>query len=156
MDITIDIDNYKLNVRAACMIIHNNKILLHKNINSDHYALLGGRVEIGENTEETIKREVQEEIGKKIKIIGYIATIENFFETEEIKYHEYMFVYQAEFEEEEDKKIQETIKNIEGKEYLQYEWIDLDKIEQYPIKPIIIKEILKEQKYPVHKINNHM
>ena len=27
MDITIDVNDYKLNVRAACVIKHNNKIL---------------------------------------------------------------------------------------------------------------------------------
>ena len=43
MDITIDVDNYKLNVRAAGVMIHNGKILVHRNINSDHYALIGGR-----------------------------------------------------------------------------------------------------------------
>ena len=45
MDITIDVDDYKLNVRAAGVMIHNDKILVHKNVNSDHYALIGGRVE---------------------------------------------------------------------------------------------------------------
>jgi len=47
MDITIDVNDYKLNVRAACVIKHNNKILVHKNINSNHYCLIGGRVKIG-------------------------------------------------------------------------------------------------------------
>ena len=59
MDITIDVDNYKLNVRAAGIMIHNGKILVHKNINSDHYALIGGRVKIGENSADTIKREIK-------------------------------------------------------------------------------------------------
>ena len=36
MDLTIDVDDYKLNIRAVVVIIHNNKILVHKNINSDH------------------------------------------------------------------------------------------------------------------------
>ena len=35
----------------------------------------------------------------------------------------------------EDKKIDYTMHNIEGKEYLQYEWLDLDKIEEYNILP---------------------
>ena len=80
MDITVDVGNYKLNVRATGIIIHNNKVLLHKNINEDHYALLCGRVEIGENSEDTIKREIKEELGKDIEITGYVTTIENFFE----------------------------------------------------------------------------
>ena len=156
MDITIDVENYKLNIRAAVVIIHNNKVLTHRNINSDHYALPGGRVEIGENSEETVKREILEETGKKIEIKGYVATIENFFEMNNQKYHEIMFIHKAEFVNEEDKILQETIKNIEGKDFLQYDWVDLDKIDEYPIMPKVIKEILKEKIYPVHKINDEL
>ena len=61
-------------------MIHNGKILVHKNVKSDHYTLIGGRVEIGENSADTVIREVKEELGKDIEIIGYISTIENFFE----------------------------------------------------------------------------
>ena len=156
MDLTIDVENYKLNVRAAGVIIHNNKVLVHKNINSDHYALIGGRVEIGEDSETTVKREVQEELGKKIEITGYISTIENFFEMKESKYHEILFIHKAEFTNKEDKQIEYILKNIEGKDYLQYEWLDLDKIEEYPLLPKIVKEVLKGNKFPVHKINKEI
>ena len=152
-DITINVEDYKLNVRAAGMIIHNNKVLTHRNVNEDHYALIGGRVQIGEDSETTIKREIMEELGKEIVITGYISTIENFFELKGEKYHEIMFAYKAEFVNEEDKKIEDTIKNIEGKEYLQYEWLDLGKIDEYPLLPEAIKEVLKNGEFPVHKIN---
>lgn len=152
-DITIDVEDYKLNVRAAGIIIHNNKVLTHKNIKEDHYALIGGRVQIGEDSETTLKREIMEELGKEIEITGYISTIENFFEHKGKKYHEIMFVHKAEFVNEEDKKIEDPIKNIEGKEYLQYEWLDLGKIDEYPLLPEAIKEVLKNGKFPVHKIN---
>lgn len=82
--------------------------------------LLGGRVEIGENLADTVKK-MQEEIGKEFEITGYVATIERFFEMKGSKYHEIMFVHKVEFVKEEDKKIEYTLKNIEGKEYLQYE-----------------------------------
>ena len=153
MDITINVEDYKLNVRAAAIIIHNNKILTHRNINSDHYALIGGRVQIGEDSETTIKREILEELGKEIEITGYITTIENFFEMKSEKYHEIMFVYKAEFTNDQDRKIEDTIKNLEGKEYLMYEWLELDKIDEYPLKPKCIKEVLKNGKFPIHKIN---
>ena len=154
MDICINVGEQKLNIRAAAIIIHNNKILTHKSINKNHYALIGGRVQIGENSEVTIKREIMEEIGKEIEITGYISTIENFFEFESETYHEIMFIHKAEFTNEEDKKIEYTLKNSEGKDYLKYEWIDLEKIDEYDIKPAVIKEILKEKNFPVHKINN--
>lgn len=153
MDITIDVEGYKLNVRAAVIIIHNNKVLAHRNKNSNHYALIGGRVEVGEPSDKTVKREVLEETGKEIEITGYVATIENFFEMKGAKYHEIMFVHKAEFIAEKDKTLEKTIKNIEGKDYLQYEWLELDKIDEYPLQPKIVKEILKENQFPVHKIN---
>lgn len=68
MDITFKMENHTLNVRSAAIIIHNNKVLLHKNVNED------------------------------------------------------------------DKKIEETLKNVEGKECLEYRWLDLDKINEYKIK----------------------
>lgn len=156
MDITVNVDDYKLNVRAGGIIIHNNKILAHRNINEDHYALIGGRVQIGEKSSDTIKREILEEMGKEIEILEYISTVENFFEAKGLKYHEIMFIYKLEFVDENDKKIEDTIKNIEGKDYLKYEWIDLEKIEEYPIKPQIIKDMLKQKQFPAHIINDDM
>ena len=153
MDLTIDIKDYKLNIRAACIIKHNNKVLLHKSDDKDHYCLIGGRVEIGENSENTIRREIIEELGKEIDITRYVSTIENFFEFEGSKYHEYMFVYEAEFKDEKDKLIEDTLCNIEGKDYLKYYWIDLKDIDNVDIKPKVIKDILKDGKYPVHKMN---
>lgn len=153
MDLTFEMKNNKLNVRAGGIIIHNNKVLLHKNTKEDHYALVGGRVKIGESSENTVKREMSEELGKEVEVKGYISTIENFFEMKDSKYHEIMFVYKVEFTNEEDKKIEHTLKNIEGKDYLNYEWIDLEEIEKYKVLPVCIKEILKENKFPVHKIN---
>lgn len=152
MDLTIDVEDYKLNVRATVIIEHNGKILAHKNVRSNHYALIGGRVKIGEDSETTVKREMMEELGKKIEVTGYIATIENFFEMNGTKYHEILFVHKAEFADEEDKKIEYSLKNIEGEDWLQYEWLDISKIDEYPLLPASIKSVLKENKFPVHKI----
>lgn len=157
MDISINLqDDYRLNVRAAAVIMHNNKILLHKDLNGDFYALLGGRVAIGEDSSQTIKREILEEMGKEIEITEYLATIENFFPWNGCKTHEIQFVYRAEFKDEKDKALHETIKNKEGKDYIQYEWLDLKNLDKYPIKPQVVKEMLKETKYPVHKIQKDL
>lgn len=153
MDLTIKVEDYKLNVRAAGIIIHNNKVLTHRNLNSNHYTFIGGRVEIGEDSASTVKREIEEEVGKEVEIIEHGGVIENFFEMQGTKYHEMLFMHRAEFVDEEDQKIEYTLKNREGKDYLQYEWIDIDHLDDYPIKPAIIKEILKQGKFPVHMIN---
>ena len=48
------------------------------------------------------------------------------------------------------------MKNQEGKDYLEYEWIELEKLDEFPLLPEIIKEVLKENKFPVHKINDEL
>jgi len=154
MDITLNVEDYLLNVRASGIIIHDNKILLHKNINEEHYALIGGRVAIGESSEEALKREVMEEMGKEVDIIEGLTTVENFFQMKDSKYYEILFVHRLEFKNEDDKKILETIKNVEGKDYLRYEWIDIDEIEKYPLKPKVIKDMLKNKNFPAYKCNN--
>ena len=147
-DITVDIDDWRLNCRAAGIIIHNNKVLLHHNTQDTYYALLGGRVKFGENSADAVRREIREELGKEVEITGDISTVENFFEIKGKKYHEIMFIHKVEFVNDDDKKIEYTLKDI------QYEWISLEDFESTCIKPVIIKQILKNGVFPVHKINN--
>lgn len=156
MDITLDVDDWKLNCRAGVIIIHNNKVLLHHNINEPYYALLGGRIKIGESSSETVKREIKEETGKDVEITGYVATIENFFGPKNKKYHEYLFVHKVEFVKEADIKLEETLSNIEGNDNLKYEWIDLSKLDKTDIRPAVIKDILKSQNFPVHLVNTDL
>ena len=154
MDLSVVLNNQKLNIRACAIIIHDNKLLVHNNVNESHVALVGGRVKIGESLEQTLKREIMEEMGKEIEIIEYVSTIENFFEADDMPYHEIMFVYRIDFKNEEDKKIIETIHNVEGEDELRYDWIDLAKINEYPLKPDILKDLLRNSKYLGHGIND--
>lgn len=160
-DLTIYLNDGILNCRAAAIINHDDKILFHKNIAEDHYALIGGRVQLGESSDDTIKREILEELGKEIELTGYICTVENFFDHEGKTFHEIMFVHKAEFVNEKDKKIIDTIQNIEEAEiakgkYVQYEWINIKDIDKYEIRPEIIKNVLKKNIFPVHVVNKEL
>lgn len=54
-------------------VTHGNKILMSKYAGRAYkkYALLAGFAEIGETMEETVRREVMEEVGLKVKNITY-------------------------------------------------------------------------------------
>ena len=54
-------------------VTHGNKILMSKYAGREYtkYALLAGFTEVGETLEETVKREVMEEVGLKVKNIQY-------------------------------------------------------------------------------------
>ena len=154
-DITLDVgDDYVLNCRATGVIIHNNKILFHHNPNSIYYALMGGRIHIGEDSKNAVLREFKEELGKDVEIVKGITTIENFFNFRGKKYHEMSFLYQLEFKDENDKNIEETLYCIEKNDKnIRYEWLSIDKLEEYDIRPRVIIDILKNSKYDPHVIN---
>ena len=78
MDLTLNTDLGKLNIRVAAWIESQNNILVSKfpgGINS----LPGGRVKFTETTLEAIKREVLEETGEELYEIELFSVIENFF-----------------------------------------------------------------------------
>ena len=63
----------KISPAIIVAIISHDKILLAHNANFDanRYSLIAGYVDIGESLEETVMREVREEVGLKVKNIRY-------------------------------------------------------------------------------------
>ena len=154
MDATVNMDKYVLNIRSAVLIVHNNKVLLHKNVNEEYYALLGGRVQLGESSDNTAIREVKEELGKEIQLNGYCCTVENMFLHKGKEYQEILFVYFGEFVDDDDKKIEETLKNIEGREELEYQWVEIGEFDKYDIRPLVVKQVLANGVFPLHVVND--
>lgn len=63
----------KISPAVIVAVYDGDRLLLSKNAHGDYkrYALIAGYVEIGETLEETVKREVMEEVGLKVKNIKY-------------------------------------------------------------------------------------
>ena len=49
------------------------------------------------------------------------------------------------------------MKNMEGRieSDIHYEWIEIDELEKYPLKPQKIINVIKNGEYPVHLINEN-
>lgn len=62
-----------------------------------YYRPIGGTVEFGESTIDTLKREIDEEIGERIVNEKIFQVLENMFTYEGQKGHEIVFVYKGEF-----------------------------------------------------------
>lgn len=63
----------KISPAVIIAVTHGNRLLLSKYAGREYkkYALLAGFAEIGETIEETVKREVMEEVGLKVKNLRY-------------------------------------------------------------------------------------
>ncbi|TVQ19672.1 MAG: NUDIX domain-containing protein [Spirochaetaceae bacterium] len=76
------------NYRIAGIAIHGGRILLHKSPNDEYWALPGGRAEMMERAADTLRRELEEELGVKVKVGGLRWVGECFFEHGGTRYHE--------------------------------------------------------------------
>ena len=100
MDLTLDTDSGKLNIRVAAWIESQNSLLVSKYVDGI-ISLPGGRVKFSETTSEAVKREVLEETGEKFYDVELFSVIENFFLEKQSKkdFHEFLFVYKGKIKE---------------------------------------------------------
>ena len=82
---------------AICLFHHNGRILVSEEYDPTKgeifYRPLGGGIEFGEHSEDTIRRELMEEIGAEVKDLVYLGTLENTFVFDGKPGHEIVQVY---------------------------------------------------------------
>jgi len=132
----------KIGIRAAAIIIKNNKVLLVNSRYSDgeYYLFPGGGVESQETVEEAAVRETLEETGIKIEIKKLVHVNEYIFESEKNRISIAMF-----FLSEQIGKDSSKIINDNGK-IQSIEWIDIDKLNTVTIYPKALVDSLIKYK----------
>ena len=82
---------------AICVFSHQDKILVFEGYDPSKdeifYRPLGGGIEFGEHSIDTIHRELMEEIGAQVKNLVFLGTLENIFTFNETPGHEIVQVY---------------------------------------------------------------
>lgn len=86
---------------ALCIFRNKDSILVaegyDKQTEERFFRPLGGGVEFGEYSWETVRREIKEEIGEDIKNLTFIGPTENVFHYQGIQGHEIIFMFEGEF-----------------------------------------------------------
>lgn len=82
---------------AICVFRHNGRILAGEYYDpvrqQRFYRPLGGSIEFGEPSADTIRRELQEELGATVSDLRYLGALENIFVHQGQKGHEIVLVY---------------------------------------------------------------
>ncbi|AQQ52591.1 NUDIX hydrolase [Planococcus lenghuensis] len=113
---------------ALGLIIRDGSFLLeeqkgkHSNGDGYFYRPIGGTIELGEWSEETLKREFVEELGVSIRIRRYLSCMENIYRIEGKIGHEITQMYLVEFEDERH-YAQEIFAVAEGDRVTHAKWI---------------------------------
>ncbi|GHU77605.1 hypothetical protein FACS189461_5890 [Spirochaetia bacterium] len=132
MDISVFLNDTKLNLRSAVIIKTEKGYIFEKDPLDDFYFVVGGRIKINETSEEAAKREIYEELGLTIENIKLKAIVESFFVMDNKKCHEICFYYIY--------GINEEI-NLSEK----YSIFNIDEIKIKNIQPKIIYDIIKSK-----------
>jgi 8-oxo-dGTP pyrophosphatase MutT (NUDIX family) len=85
--------NHRFNYRVVGIVVHENSVLLHQADGEDFWTFPGGRAEFGETAEQTLRREMKEELGIEVEVVRLLWLVENFFNFEGKDYHEIAFYF---------------------------------------------------------------
>lgn len=146
----------RFNFRVAGVVLHNNKILLHKFDTDDFWALPGGRVELLESTQDTLIREMEEELNEKVSVEKLLWVVENFFAHDNKNYHELAFYYMMSFSQDCPLlNYEDVFIGTEGGMDLNFQWFDLKDIDDMIIYPTFLKEKVKSLSTNIDHIIHH-
>ena len=141
MVITIKEEGARFGSRVGAIIFNEDKTkVLLENQDNGRYMFPGGRIDVHEDSENAIVRELQEELNLETNLkLKYIVEI--FLDSSKTKYHEIGFYYLATIKEEE---ISNNFKSLDGDGI--FEWISISDLENYKIlaKPIKNKIVNNE------------
>ena len=82
---------------ALCVFRNKDRILVFEGYDTvkgeTFYRSLGGGIEFGERAEDTVRRELMEELNVEVGEVRYLGTLENIFTFNGNSYHEIVMVY---------------------------------------------------------------
>ncbi|HRJ44269.1 MAG: NUDIX hydrolase [Caldilineaceae bacterium] len=115
--------------------------------NREFYRPPGGGIEFGENSSETVRREMMEEFGTVVEPLHLLGVTENIFTYEGNPGHEIVFLWETRFVDERFYALDEIVIAADNGERNPAHWIDPDDLAARGIAlyPDGLPEILRQQ-----------
>jgi ADP-ribose pyrophosphatase YjhB (NUDIX family) len=151
--IRLEQGNHRFNYRVVGVAIHEDSVLLHRADHETFWTLPGGRAELGETAEETIKREMFEEIETDVRVDRLLWVVENFFDHEGVSYHELALHFLIHFSPGSTPLCSESFDGAEPGTPLRFRWFPVQReaLAALPLFPPFLREGLAELPHsPVH------
>lgn len=110
-------------MRIAGLAFRNGHVLVHRAIHETFWTFPGGRAEVGETSDETLVREMVEELGVTAEIGPLLWVVENFFRYEEKDWHELGFYYRMELPEKFPFHPTDIVHRVVDTHELEFKWV---------------------------------
>ena len=152
MNIDFIREKFRFHARTSAVIYNKDltKVLLFNVEGRQIHLLPGGRIEELEESIDTIKREIKEEIGWDNITYSFLALSEEFVEDKGYQNHQLNIIYKGIY----NGEIKETkFKGLEGG-WINFEWVDIQDIKNYKIFPNGIDDLISGTNQSNHLISN--
>ncbi|MDO5569377.1 MAG: NUDIX domain-containing protein [bacterium] len=153
MDISLMIEDIKLNFRVGALLKYKDKVLIEKNETVTFSVIPGGRVKIFEDTKQALDRELKEELGIDIskEKSNLVSIVENFFIFNNIKYHEMYFIY--EYNLSIDYNIKDGMSSLDSDDS-KYYWKSKEELENIEMLPNELKDVILLKEFKKYVVRN--
>jgi len=133
-------------MRIAGLGFRDGHVLVHRAVHETFWTFPGGRAEVGETSEETLKREMVEELGVEVKVGRLLWAVENFFRYEDRDWHELGFYYLMELPESFPFHSTDIVHRIVDTHELEFKWVKAtrDSLKALDIPPYFIADEIED------------
>jgi 8-oxo-dGTP pyrophosphatase MutT (NUDIX family) len=111
-------------MRVAGLGFREGHVLVHRAVHEPFWTFPGGRAEIGETSEETLRREMIEELGAEVAVGRLLWMVENFFHYERRDWHELGLYYLMDIPQSFPFRPEEIVHRLkDGDDNLEFKWV---------------------------------
>ena len=151
MDLTFKTPSGIFNYRVCAIILHDDALLATKNDRTPYFFLPGGRVQLHEDAESAIRRDLLEELDLCPTALRPLWLNQGFF-TEDVtqeKFHELCLYYLVDISGTDLPSRGNPFLRTEGDQTYLYQWIPLVQLQETYLYPLFIKE-------KIHDLPEHL
>jgi ADP-ribose pyrophosphatase YjhB (NUDIX family) len=140
--IRFDQGTRRFNYRIVGVAIHDGSVLIHRAAQEPFWTLPGGRAEHGETAEQTIKREMLEELGTSIEVVRLLWLVENFFDFDGLNYHEVALYFLIRFPPGSGLLNAKAFEAADAGVPLKFKWVSIDpnELASLPLLPAFLPD----------------
>jgi len=145
--ISFDTGTHRFNLRAAAIVLHESKVLLHRLEGDDFWSAPGGRVEAGETAAQAVVRELREEVAESATCGQLLWVVENFFTYRGGKHHEVGLYFNVQLSPESLMlRAEEPVRGTGDDVNLTYAWFERSRLAKVAVRPTFLAEALSQPK----------
>ncbi len=129
-------------VGVGVVVLNEDKLLLTKRLNEPGrgmWSIPGGLVELGEKVRDAAVREVYEECGLKVEIIGLVDVGDIIVKDEKgVRFHYVIVIFKA-------KPLEGNLRA--GDDVAEVRWVCFSELHKYRIPPVVLNALKKIRKF---------